>query len=172
MMNCIEITLEGHKIGNVPFHLGPQAQAIMEKYIGQPDTPSVVMQARNEIAALVYADADGGFTHFLSSIFGAPECECEQRESDILPVPERVLYSGDRTIVFWDDGDKTIVKLGDGEQFDEYAGFCAAFTKKMFGSTHKAKKFLKSVKVEQKVKKQKKEGVPVAVEQDPDWEDK
>lgn len=69
--------------------------------------------------------------------------------------PERILYSGPKTIVFWPDGTKTIVSRMEGQEHDEYGAFCAAVVKKMFGTTHKAQKFLDTIKVnpEPKVKK-------------------
>lgn len=68
------------------------------------------------------------------------------------PKPERILFSGPYTHVFWPDGSMTSVRLGEGEEYDEYTAFCAAVVKKMFGATHKAKKFLEKVKVIQKKK--------------------
>ena len=62
------------------------------------------------------------------------------------PVPTRILYSGNRTIVFWNDGDKTIVKCAEGQEFDEYNGFVAALAKKMYGSTSKAKRIINKTK--------------------------
>ena len=61
--------------------------------------------------------------------------------------PTKIIYSGPKTVVFWPDGTKTIVSLGKGQEYDEYTAYCAAVVKKMFGATHKAKKFLKSVAV-------------------------
>lgn len=40
------------------------------------------------------------------------------------------------------DGTKTIVSCGEGDHNDPYAGFCAAVTKRVFGSTSQAKKVL------------------------------
>ena len=40
------------------------------------------------------------------------------------------------------DGTKTIVSCGEGDHNDPYAGFCAAITKRVFGSTSQAKKVL------------------------------
>ena len=40
------------------------------------------------------------------------------------------------------DGTKTIVSCGEGDDNDPYAGFCAAVTKRVFGSTSQAKKVL------------------------------
>ena len=69
---------------------------------------------------------------------------------------ERIHFSGDKTIIIWKDGSKTIVSCGEGEQFDEYTGFCAGLVKKLFGSTTAAKRFLNKVRVESKPKKVKK----------------
>ena len=68
--------------------------------------------------------------------------------------PQRILYSGNRTIVFWNDGDKTIVKCAEGQQFDEYNGFVAALAKKLYGSTSKAKKIISKHKQYQELKKE------------------
>ena len=53
-----------------------------------------------------------------------------------------MIYSGPKTIILWTDGTKTIVSCGEGESYDHYTGFCAAVTKKLFGSTSHAKKVL------------------------------
>lgn len=55
---------------------------------------------------------------------------------------KQVIFSGIKTIILWKDGTKTIVACCEGDTYDPYAGFCAAFTKKMFGSTSKVKKML------------------------------
>lgn len=55
---------------------------------------------------------------------------------------KQVIFSGPKTIVFWLDGTKTIVSCGEGDNNDPYAGFCAAVTKRVFGSTSQAKKVL------------------------------
>lgn len=66
-----------------------------------------------------------------------------------------VIFSGDKTIILWDDGTKTIVTCGEGDSFDPYAGFCAAVTKKVFGTTSCVKRIIKqnSKTVPVKVKK-------------------
>lgn len=64
----------------------------------------------------------------------------------ILPEIDRLIYSGNKTIIIWKDGDKTIVSCGEGEQFDQYTGFCAAVVKKVFGSTTAAKKVMNTLK--------------------------
>lgn len=54
----------------------------------------------------------------------------------------QIIFSGPKTIIKWNDGTKTIVSCGEGDQYDRYAGFCAAVTKKMFGSTSNIKKII------------------------------
>ncbi len=55
---------------------------------------------------------------------------------------QKVIFNNPKTIVFWSDGSKTIVSCREGDTFDNYAGFCAAVTKKILGSTSHAKKIL------------------------------
>lgn len=70
---------------------------------------------------------------FLDFTFGAPRASLGVKQ---------VIFSGPKTIVFWLDGTKTIVSCGEGDNNDPYAGFCAAVTKRVFGSTSQAKKVL------------------------------
>jgi hypothetical protein len=56
-----------------------------------------------------------------------------------VPDVARIIFNPPATIVFWDDGTKTVVKCMEGEKFERYAGFAAACMKKMFGSTTRAK---------------------------------
>lgn len=55
---------------------------------------------------------------------------------------KKVIFNGPKTIVIWMDGSKTIATCHYGDEFDPYAGFCAAVTKRVFGSTNAAKKVL------------------------------
>lgn len=70
---------------------------------------------------------------FLNFTFGAPRASLGVKQ---------VIFSGPKTIVFWLDETKTIVSCGEGDNNDPYAGFCAAVTKRVFGSTSQAKKVL------------------------------
>lgn len=47
-----------------------------------------------------------------------------------------------RTTVYWADGKPTTVTLAEGDTADPYTAFCAAFAKKVFGSTNKVKKLV------------------------------
>ena len=57
---------------------------------------------------------------------------------------KKIIFSGPKTIVLWSDGTKTIVSMRKDElRFDPEAAFCAAYTKKMFGSNSKIKRIIK-----------------------------
>jgi hypothetical protein len=56
---------------------------------------------------------------------------------------KKIIFSGPKTIVLWTDGTKTIVSMSKDElRFDPEAAFCAAYTKKMFGSNSKIKRVI------------------------------
>lgn len=67
-------------------------------------------------------------------------------------IPERILKSGNRTIVFWGDGDKTIVKKAKDEPDNIYAAFTAALAIKVFGSNSKLQRMIKKKLREQSCK--------------------
>jgi hypothetical protein len=57
---------------------------------------------------------------------------------------KKIIFSGPKTIVLWSDGTKTIVSMSKDElRFDPEAAFCAAYTKKMFGTNSKIKRVIK-----------------------------
>lgn len=47
---------------------------------------------------------------------------------------KRVIFSDPATIVFWEDGTKTVVKTQDGEEYDKEKGLAMAVCKKVFGN--------------------------------------
>ena len=57
---------------------------------------------------------------------------------------KKIIFSGPKTIVLWSDGTKTIVSMSKDElRFDPESAFCAAYTKKIFGSNSKIKRVIK-----------------------------
>lgn len=75
------------------------------------------------------------------------ECnDCEFDNPCFWGIPDirRIIFSPPATIVFWDDGTKTVVKCMEDQPFERYAGFAMACMKKMFGSTSRAKAILKA----------------------------
>lgn len=56
---------------------------------------------------------------------------------------KKIIFNGPKTIVLWSDGTKTIVSMSKDEaKFDPEAAFCAAYTKKMFGTNSKIKRVI------------------------------
>lgn len=47
---------------------------------------------------------------------------------------KKVIFNNPATIVYWTDGTKTVVKVGEGEIFDEEKGLAMAISKKFFGN--------------------------------------
>lgn len=50
-------------------------------------------------------------------------------------VPKKIIFSGPKCIVLWHDGTKTIVSCSENDRWDEYAAYCAALAKKLYGTT-------------------------------------
>jgi hypothetical protein len=61
------------------------------------------------------------------------------------PVPKvkRIIFNDPATIVFWEDGTKTVVKCMQGYEFSEYYGFVCALAKKLYGSNSKVVSVIK-----------------------------
>lgn len=75
---------------------------------------------------------------FLNSIYGI--------SSSHIPEIKNVIFNDPATIVFWDDGTKTVVKCQDGDEFDPEKGLAMAIAKKAYGNKgsycNKLKKWL------------------------------
>ena len=54
-----------------------------------------------------------------------------------LPWPRDVIFNAPATIVLWDDGTKTVVKLMEGEEFNPEVGLAMCFCKKVMGDGYK-----------------------------------
>lgn len=62
--------------------------------------------------------------------------------------PKKIIKSGDRTIVFWKDDTKTIVKRSDDTADDLYSAFTAALAIKIYGSNSQVKKILRMADIQ------------------------
>lgn len=60
----------------------------------------------------------------------------------LVPKVKKIIHSGPCTIVFWEDNTKTVVRLEEGKEYDEYAAFTAALAKKCYGSNSQVHKIL------------------------------
>lgn len=99
---------------------------------------------------------DDTFSNDYHFVYGADEAE-DDEDDDISVWPERIVKSGRATIVFWEDGTKTVVKRSPDEPDNEYNAFLAALGIKIFGSNSQLKKIIKEQTVVQKPKKHKEE---------------
>lgn len=57
--------------------------------------------------------------------------------TDELPLIKNVIFNDPATIVFWDDGTKTVVKCMEGKEFNTWDGLAMAICKKLFGKKFK-----------------------------------
>lgn len=75
---------------------------------------------------------------FLNSIY--------RMSSSRIPEIKNVIFNDPATIVFWEDGTKTVVKCQDGDEFDPEKGLAMAIAKKAYGNKgnycNKLKKWL------------------------------
>lgn len=51
-----------------------------------------------------------------------------------LPEVKEVIFAPPATIVYWEDGSRTVVKCSDDDYFDEEVGFTLCFMKKILGN--------------------------------------
>lgn len=56
---------------------------------------------------------------------------------------KRVIFNDPATIVFWDDGTKTVVKCGKHDYYNEEVGLMACIVKKITGNTGRWNEILK-----------------------------
>lgn len=54
-----------------------------------------------------------------------------------LPRIKDVIFNDPATIVFWEDGTKTIVKVMEGDEFDPHTGLAQAISKKALGDDYR-----------------------------------
>ena len=87
--------------------------------------------------------------------------DCEDCDPPMWGIPDidRVVFNDPATIVFWEDGTKTVVKCAKDQTFERYAGFIAACAKKMFGSTSRAKAIMEENAYDQPPKAKKERAV-------------
>lgn len=67
--------------------------------------------------------------------------------------PKRIIRSGPCTIVFWEDGTKTIVRKAPDEEDNAYAALTAALAIKAFGSNQAVKRIVEMTETQEKKEK-------------------
>lgn len=61
---------------------------------------------------------------------------------DVLPDIERVIFNDPATVVYWDDGSKTVVKCQQGDTFSAETGLMAAMLKRFMGNDNSYNKVI------------------------------
>lgn len=76
------------------------------------------------------------FLDFLNDLLNV-EDECDRYDEEPKLDFERIEFHDPATIVFWNDGTKTVVKARHGDKFDKEKGLAMAIAKKVMGNTNK-----------------------------------
>lgn len=145
----VGIEINGEHFVSVPKYAMPRIECILVSYLHTPDTLENRRKLKNEIHETLLELTYGPKISHLQVEIKFDEGAKEM----IIPEIKKVIYSGSKTIIIWADNTKTITSCAEGEQYDEYYGFCSAVVKKLFGSTTAAKKAIKKARVENKNKK-------------------
>ena len=91
-----------------------------------------------------FANKDNGFDSIIYQM--EKQIKFAERGTDEMKNVEvkKIIFNGFKTIVFWNDGTKTIVSMSQEERnFDPEDAFRAAYTKKMYGTNSKIKRVIK-----------------------------
>lgn len=67
-------------------------------------------------------------------------------KENLIPPIEKIIFNPPATIVFWDDGEKTVVKCKESDEFDYECGLAFAIAKRYFGSRSEFKKAIGKAK--------------------------
>lgn len=73
--------------------------------------------------------------------------------ADMVFTPQKIIRSGDVTVVFWSDNSKTLVRRDPEDADNLHTAFCAALAKKVYGSNSRIKKTISRKLVENKKEK-------------------
>ena len=89
-----------------------------------------------------YRDADALImdVRYLRRLWGLGDVETELVIEP--PSIEKIIFNDPVTVVFWSDGDKTLVRCNENDKFSEYYGVVAAITKKFVGNAKKIRKII------------------------------
>lgn len=108
------------------------------------DEPTIyTMKFEEAYEALKYAYVAPGRAHGKTAfrdeiykyVYGKYENSITPMKSQrLIPEIKNVIYNDPATIVFWSDGTKTVVKCGEGDEFDPEKGLAMAISKKALGN--------------------------------------
>jgi hypothetical protein len=83
-------------------------------------------------------------THTIIATFVA-NLEGQVTRNNEVPVPTRVIFNDRTTIVFWEDGTKTVVRVSEDDTFCKETGVAMAYMKKIYGGGTTFKKAVKKL---------------------------
>jgi len=91
-------------------------------------------------------------------IFEAKKLEAYRAEIDaFIDAIDRIIFNDRTTIMFWKNGDKTIVTCQEGEEFDKEKAVALCIIKYIFGNIGYYNKIFKAIEEKSKPKKKEKE---------------
>ena len=126
-------------IVTVPYDHGKTYWTVMAVRTNQIDRKAAykLVSAKTGIALYNVPEVD-------MTLVKRPTQKKENSVMDKRYMVKKHIYHGPATIVYWADGEKTVVKCMDADTFDPMAGFCAALAKKVYGSTGTVKQIIKA----------------------------
>ena len=81
------------------------------------------------------------YRYIANSICGMPKKEETMKTVPTYSV-KKIIYNPPATIVFWEDGSKTVVKCSKDDEYSPYFGFLAALAKKVYGNPSRVRKIV------------------------------
>lgn len=92
----------------------------------------------------------------IGELYSVPVEAVQAVPCNLIPKPTQVIFNPPATIVYWEDGDKTVVRC-DNDVFSEEFGYAMACMRKAYGSRANFKaQFKNAFRPQQKPKKSKK----------------
>lgn len=81
------------------------------------------------------------YRYLVNELYGMPKKEETMKTVPTYAV-KKIIYNPPATIVFWEDGSKTVVKCSQYDEYDPYFGFLAALAKKVYGNPSRVRKIV------------------------------
>ena len=119
---------------NVLFHeeLKKQEMLIVPAYIDKTKPHTLVIPSDRYTMMFNCINKNDSTTKHSASV-----PKCTPKATNYLPEIKNVKFNGPATIVFWEDGTKTVVKCQDGDDYSEEVGLAMCIVKKVFGNKSK-----------------------------------
>lgn len=102
-------------------------------------------------------------TFHLDNTNSVGDTDEDVKEEEVMDLhPVKIIFNDPVSVVFWEDGEKTVVRRHESEPYDKYTAFCAALAIKIFGSNTEVNRIVrggidqqeKDRKKAEKIKKQ------------------